>query len=92
MSNSMAYFQRIGFLFKAAPNRVDGRHASQRNKGLNPRPKLWVVSERSPAKIVEGRVVHLWEEKSVPMVRVASGDLVYNVPASMLVDERKSRI
>jgi hypothetical protein len=38
-------------------------------------------------EIVEGRVVHLWEEKSVPMVRVASGDLVYNVPAKMLVDE-----
>ena len=41
-------------------------------------------------EIVEGRVVHLWEEKSVPMVRVASGDLVYNVPASMLVDGSKS--
>ena len=36
-------------------------------------------------EIVEGRVVHLWEEKSVPMVRVTSGDLVYNVPAKMLV-------
>jgi hypothetical protein len=42
-------------------------------------------------EIVEGRVVHMWEEKSVPMVRVASGDLVYNVSASMLVDERKSK-
>jgi hypothetical protein len=42
-------------------------------------------------EIVEGRVVHLWEEKSVSMVRVASGDLVYNLPARMLVDERKSR-
>ena len=42
-------------------------------------------------EIVEGLVVHLWEEKSVPMVRVASGDLVYNVPASMLVDETKSK-
>ena len=41
-------------------------------------------------EIVEGRVVHLWEDKSVLMVRVASGDLVYNVPANMLVDERKS--
>jgi hypothetical protein len=38
-------------------------------------------------EIIEGRVVHLWEEKSVPMVRVASGDMVYNVPARMLVDE-----
>jgi len=36
-------------------------------------------------EIVEGRVVHLWEEKPVPMVRVASGSLVYNVPAKMLV-------
>jgi hypothetical protein len=42
-------------------------------------------------EIVEGRVVHMWEEKSVPMVRVASGSLVYNVPASMLVDETKSK-
>jgi len=40
-------------------------------------------------EIVEGQVVHLWEEKSVQMVRVASGDLVYT--ASMLVDERKSK-
>jgi len=42
-------------------------------------------------EIVEGRVVHLWEEKSVPMVRVASKDLVYNVPARMLFDETKSK-
>jgi len=42
-------------------------------------------------EIGEGRVVHKWEEKSVQMVRVASGDLVYNVPTSMLVDEGKSR-
>jgi hypothetical protein len=27
-------------------------------------------------EIVEGRVVHMWEEKSVQVVRVASGDLV----------------
>jgi len=33
----------------------------------------------------------MWEEKSVPMVRVASGDLVYNVPARMLVDETKAK-
>jgi hypothetical protein len=38
-------------------------------------------------EIVEGRVVHMWAEKSVPMVRVASGDLVYNVPARMLIDD-----
>jgi hypothetical protein len=42
-------------------------------------------------EIITGQVVHIWEEKSVPMVRVASGDLVYNVPASMLVDETKSK-
>ena len=39
-------------------------------------------------EIITGKVVHMWEEKSVQMVRVASGDLVYNVPARMLVDER----
>ena len=42
-------------------------------------------------EIIEGRVVHLWEEKSVQMVRVASGLLVYNVPASMLVDDGKPK-
>ena len=42
-------------------------------------------------EIVEGQVVHTWEEQSVPMVRVASGDLVYNVPARMLVDETKAK-
>jgi hypothetical protein len=42
-------------------------------------------------EIVECRVVHMWEEKSVPMVRVASGDLVYNLPARMLIDESKSK-
>jgi hypothetical protein len=40
-------------------------------------------------EIVEGQVVYLWEEKSVQMVRVSSGDLVYNVPASMLLNETK---
>jgi len=38
-------------------------------------------------EIVEGQVVYLWEEKSVPMIRVASGQLVYNVPVRMPVDE-----
>jgi hypothetical protein len=42
-------------------------------------------------EIITGQVVHIWEEKSVPMVRVASGQLVYNVPARMLVDETKSK-
>ena len=42
-------------------------------------------------EIVEGQVVHLWEEKGVQLVRVASGDLVYNVPAKMLVDETKPK-
>jgi hypothetical protein len=42
-------------------------------------------------EIVEGHIVHLWEDKSVPMVRVASGDLVYNVPTRMLIDETKSK-
>jgi len=42
-------------------------------------------------EIITGQVVHMWEEKSVPMVRVASGQLVYNVPASMLVDETESK-
>jgi hypothetical protein len=36
---------------------------------------------RAPSgEIVEGQVAYLWEEKGVRLVRVASGDLVYNVP------------
>jgi hypothetical protein len=42
-------------------------------------------------EIIAGQVVHMWEEKSVPMARIASGDLVYNVPAKMLIDERGSK-
>ena len=42
-------------------------------------------------EIIAGQVVHMWEEKSVQMVRVASGPLVYNVPASMLVNQEKSK-
>jgi hypothetical protein len=42
-------------------------------------------------EIITGHIVHLWEEKSVPMIRVASGQLVYNVPASMLVNETKPK-
>ena len=42
-------------------------------------------------EIITGQVVHMWEEKSVQMVRVSSGQMVYNIPASMLVDEKKSK-
>jgi hypothetical protein len=40
-------------------------------------------------EIVTGQAVHVWEEKSASMVRVSSGQLVYNVPARILVDERE---
>jgi hypothetical protein len=39
-------------------------------------------------EIITGQIVHTWEEKYVSMLRAASGDLVYNVPASMLVDRQ----
>jgi len=42
-------------------------------------------------EIITGQAVHMWEERSVPMVRVASGDLVYNVPAGMLLDSGKAK-
>ena len=35
--------------------------------------------------------MHSSMERSVLMVRVASGDLVYNVPTRMLIDETKSK-
>jgi hypothetical protein len=38
---------------------------------------------------VEGTVVHTWEEKGVKMVRMSSGDRVYNLPAKFLIDSRK---
>ena len=62
-------------------------------KKIKPEIKLGatVRLRAQSGEIVEGRVVHLWEEKSVPMVRVASGQLVYNVPAGMLVDARRRR-
>jgi hypothetical protein len=41
-------------------------------------------------EIVECKIVHLWQDKSVPMVRIASGPLVYNVPVSMLVDQGRA--
>jgi len=40
-------------------------------------------------EIIEGTVMHLWEDKSVLMVRVTSEELVYIVPANMLLDEGK---
>ena len=66
---------------------------SQMTKKSKPEIKLGstVRLKVHSGEIVEGRVVHLWDEKSVPMVRVTSGDLVYNVPARMLVDEGKSK-
>jgi hypothetical protein len=40
-------------------------------------------------EIISGTVMHLWEEKSVLMVRVESGPRVYNVPATMLVEKQR---
>ena len=40
---------------------------------------------------VEGTVVHLWKERGIQMVRVSAGNLVYDVPARMLADEKKSK-
>jgi hypothetical protein len=59
-------------------------------KRIKPEIKLGVTVRLRvhSGEIVEGRVVYLWEDKSVPMVRVASGDLVYNVPARMLIEKK----
>ena len=66
---------------------------SQMTKKSKPEIKLGstVRLKVHSGEIVEGRVVHMWEDKSVPMVRVASGQLVYDVPARMLVDEMKAK-
>jgi len=55
------------------------------------KPGATVRLKAQSGEIITGQVVHMWEEKSVQMVRVASGQLVYNVPASMLVAAEKSR-
>jgi hypothetical protein len=63
----------------------------KRTKKIKPEIKLGTTVRLRvlSSEIVKRRVVYLWEEKSVPMVRVASGQLVYNVPAHMLADETK---
>jgi hypothetical protein len=48
-----------------------------------------VCLKAQSGEIIEGRVVHLWEEKSVPMVRATSWRL--GVLAKMLIDETKSK-
>jgi hypothetical protein len=63
------------------------RNADKREIKLGATVRLRVHS----GEIITGQIVHMWEEKSVPMVRIASGDLVYNLPAKMLVDEAKAK-
>ena len=62
-------------------------------KKIKPEIKLGktVRLKAQSGEIITGQVVHMREEKSVPMVRVASGDLVYNVLASMLVDGTRAK-
>jgi transcription elongation GreA/GreB family factor len=70
-----------------------GQHAVYMTKKNKPEIKLGATVRLKvhSGETVTGQVVYMWEEKSVPMVRVSSGDLVYNVPARMLIDETKSR-
>jgi hypothetical protein len=49
-------------------------------------------NQRTPySEYAVNRAINSNMVKSVLMVRVAPGQLVYNVPASMLVDETKSK-
>jgi hypothetical protein len=49
-------------------------------------------NQRTPdSEYAVNRAINSNMGKSVLMVQVASGQLVYNVPASMLVDETKSK-
>ncbi len=59
----------------------------------NPKFKLGatVRLRAQSGEIVEGRVVHLWEDKSVLTVRFVAGNLVYNVPTRVLIDEREPK-
>jgi hypothetical protein len=48
--------------------------------------------QRTPdSEYAVNRAINSSTEQSVLMVRVASGDLVYNVPIRMLIDEMKSK-
>ena len=42
-------------------------------------------------EIIEGRIMLVWTEKSVLMVRIISGKLLYNIPARLLIEEKKSK-
>jgi len=43
----------------------------------------------SSGAIISGTVRHVWQDKSVQMVRVESSLRVYNIPTSMLVHKMK---
>jgi hypothetical protein len=43
-----------------------------------------VLLRTQSGDVIEGKVMHLWEERSVLMVRVSHGDLVYNLPATFV--------
>jgi hypothetical protein len=64
------------------PTNMTGKSKSEIKLGATVRLRV------HSGEIAEGKVVHLWEERGIQMIRITSGDLVYNVPARMLVEER----
>ena len=67
------------------PTNMTGKSKSEIKLGATVRLRV------HSGEIIEGHVVHLWEEKGDQIIRITSGDLVYNVPMRMLVDEGKSK-
>jgi len=64
-----------------------GRPTEKKKLEIGATVRIRVLS----GETVEGTVVHLWEGRGIQIVRVSTGNLVYNVPARMLIDEKKSK-
>src|ERR1700746_2096921 len=81
-------YLRLRRLRRANPsNRHHAKHDAVRGRPVRPRRGGWFSVSSWPQSFRSQ-----CGEKSLPMVRVASGDLVYNVPAKMLVDETKAKL
>jgi hypothetical protein len=40
---------------------------------------------------VEGKVLHIWEQRNAQMIRIESEDRVYNLPAHFVIAEKKAK-
>jgi hypothetical protein len=76
---SASWYSQICLTYHHSASGVPALAHDQMAKQIKPEIKLGATVHRKAqsGEIITGQVVHTWEEQSVPMVRVASGDLVY---------------